>query len=254
MAKQIENRAYLRAHDDVWLLKRWRTLTRRLGWKMTKFAMAGAIPLYVIETPQRPGSKLYLSAGIHGDEPAAPEALLAWCERRAAALKTCELLIFPCLNPWGLRNNCRSNAEGLDLNRCYHREDVPMIAAQKKIVGKRIFDAAIMMHEDFDAQGIYLYEIPNVHPLWGEKLIVAASRHIPPEPRSKVEGRTCRNGLIRVRVTPKTMPEHPEAFFLRFGHTARSLTIETPSEFSMSSRVAAHGAVLDEVLKLVEHE
>jgi hypothetical protein len=46
------------------------------------------------------------------------------------------------------------------------------------------------------------------------------------------------------------LPEHPEAFFLRFGHTLRSLTFETPSEFSMTARVRAHGAVLDEVLRL----
>jgi hypothetical protein len=46
------------------------------------------------------------------------------------------------------------------------------------------------------------------------------------------------------------MPEHPEAFFLRFGHTKRSLTFETPSEFSLTARVRAHGAFLDEVLRL----
>jgi hypothetical protein len=47
------------------------------------------------------------------------------------------------------------------------------------------------------------------------------------------------------------MSEHPEAFCLRFGHTARSLTFETPSEFSMTLRVRAHGAMLDEVLRLL---
>lgn len=253
MIKQIENPTHLRAHDDLWLIKRWRALVRHAGWKMTKFATAGDIPLYVIESPKTQGPQLYLSAGIHGDEPAAPEALLNWCERRLNALKQCRLLIFPCLNPWGLRHNCRSDAEGRDLNRCYHRDDVPVIKAQKEVVGKRQFDVAIMLHEDFDAQGIYLYEIPKAFPLWGERLLAAASRHLPCEPRSKVEGRRCHGGLIRVRVTPQTMPEHPEAFFLRFGHTARSLTIETPSEFSMAARVAAHGAVLDQVLQLA-HE
>lgn len=81
-------------------------------------------------------------------------------------------------------------------------------------------------------------------------MLAAAARHLPCEPRGKVEGRTCRRGLIRTRVTPDTLPEHPEAFFLRFGHTMRSLTFETPSEYSMTARVRAQGAVLDEVLRL----
>lgn len=216
---------------------------------MKKFAAADDFPLYVVESPRSTGPQLYLSAGIHGDEPAAPEALLAWCERRAGALKRCGLLIFPCLNPWGLRHNSRNDAQGRDLNRGYHRHDIPVIGAQKEIIRGRGFDAAVMLHEDFDARGIYLYEIPGPRPYWGERLLAAASRHLPRESRSRVEGRRCVGGLIRVRVKPETMPEHPEAFFLRFGHTSRSITVETPSEFSMTARVAAHGAVLDEVMR-----
>jgi hypothetical protein len=160
------------------------------------------------------------------------------------------VLIFPCLNPWGLQHNSRNDAHGRDLNRGYHRDDVPVIEAQKALVRDRSFAAAVMLHEDFDAHGVYLYEIPGARPPWGERLLAAAARHLPCEPRSKVEGRTCRRGLIRTRVTPDTLPEHPEAFFLRFGHTMRSLTFETPSEFSMTARVRAQGAVLDEVLRL----
>ncbi|MBU3665764.1 MAG: DUF2817 domain-containing protein [Chthoniobacterales bacterium] len=251
MAKQTENASHLRAHDYAWLVKRWRALARREGWRMRKFAHADGFPVYVVESPPSPGPRLYLSAGIHGDEPAATEALVDWCARRAAALKKCEVLIFPCLNPWGLQHNDRHDARGRDLNRGYHRNDVAVIEAQKKILRGRAFDAAVMLHEDFDAHGVYLYEIPGARPFWGEKLLAAASRHLPREPRPRVEGRRCRRGLIRTRVTPRTLPEHPEAFFLRFGHTTRSLTIETPSEFSITTRVAAQGAVLDAVLKLL---
>jgi predicted deacylase len=192
-----------------------------------------------------------LSAGIHGDEPASTEALIAWCTRRARALQSCQLLIFPCLNPWGLQHNNRNDARGRDLNRGYHRHDVPVIEAQKRILRGRFFDAAVMLHEDYDAHGVYLYEIPGERPFWGERLLAAAARHVRREPRASVEGRRCRRGLIRTRITPQTLPEHPEAFCLRFGHTKRSLTFETPSEFSLTSRVRAHGAVLDEVLRLL---
>ena len=73
-----------------------------------------------------------------------------------------------------------------------------------------------------------------------------AGHHTPGTERSK----TGKGRLIRTRVSPETLPEHPEAFFLRFGHTKRSLTFETPSEFSLTARVRAHCAVLDEVLRL----
>ena len=250
MAKQTENVAHLRAHDYKWLVTRWRALAKREGWRMRKFADADGFPVYVVESARRAGPHLYLSAGIHGDEPAATEALVTWCTRRARTLQKCEVLIFPCLNPWGLQNNNRNDAHGRDLNRGYHRQDVPVIEAQKMLLQGRSFDAAVMLHEDFDAHGVYLYEIPGARPFWGEKLLAAAARHIPREPRSRVEGRRCRRGLIRTRITAETLPEHPEAFCLRFGHTRRSLTFETPSECSMTARVRAHGAMLDEVLRL----
>jgi protein MpaA len=249
--KQTENVSHLRAHDYAWLVKRWRTLARCEGWRMRKFADAEGFPVHVVESPQRPGPRLYLSAGIHGDEPAATEALVDWCGRRSKVLRNFNLLVFPCLNPWGLQNNNRHDVHGRDLNRGYHRRDVPVIEAQKKILQGRSFDAAVMLHEDFDAHGIYLYEIPGARPFWGEKLLASAARHVPREPRPRVEGRRCRQGLIRTRITAETLPEHPEAFFLRFGHTMRSLTFETPSEFSMTARVQAHGAMLDEVVRLV---
>jgi len=248
---QTENAAHLRAHDYAWLVERWRALAEREGWRMRKFAQADGFPVFMVESARRPGPRLYLSAGIHGDEPAATEALVAWCARRARALENCEVLIFPCLNPWGLQHNNRHDARGRDLNRGYHRGDVAVIAAQKKILRGRFFDAAVMLHEDFDAHGVYLYEIPGARPFWGETLLAAAARHVPREPRAKVEGRRCRRGLIRTRITPETLPEHPEAFCLRFGHTMRSLTFETPSEFSLTARVRAHGAMLDEALRLL---
>ena len=217
---------------------------------MRKFAQADGFPVYVIEAPTRSGPSLYLSAGIHGDEPAATEGLITWCEKRARALRKINVLIFPCLNPWGLQHNDRHDARGRDLNRGYHRRDIAVIAAQKKILRGRSFDAALMLHEDFDAHGAYLYEIKGDKPYWGEKLLAAAARHLPLEPRKKVEGHAARGGLIRRSVNRGTMREHPEAFCLRFGHTGRSLTFETPSEFSMTARVRAQGAMLDEVLRL----
>jgi predicted deacylase len=246
----MEIAAHLRAHDYRRLVARWRALAKREGWRMRTLARADGFPVYAIESPPRRGPSLYLSAGIHGDEPASTEGLITWAEKRARALAGCGVLIFPCLNPWGLQHNDRHDARGRDLNRGYHRRNIAVIAAQKKLLRGRTWDAAVMLHEDFDACGVYLYEIRGDRPYWGEKLLAAAARHLPVDPRRKIEDQAARRGLIRRRVTRDTMPEHPEAFCLRFGHTGRSLTFETPSEFSLTARVRAHGAVLDEVLRL----
>src|SRR3569623_1605664 len=64
-----------------------------------------------------PGARanLYLSAGIHGDEPSGPLALLELLKANNWPLAN--LWIVPCLNPTGFRLNQRENAEGFDLNR-----------------------------------------------------------------------------------------------------------------------------------------
>src|SRR3712207_8217480 len=46
-------------------------------------------------------------------------------------LRTLPLLIFPCLNPWGLVNNTRADAEGRDLNRLFHTHTAPIVNAVK---------------------------------------------------------------------------------------------------------------------------
>lgn len=246
-----ENAAHLRAHDYAWLVKRWRGLARRENWIMRCFTWTGGFPVYFLESTPKAGPALYVSAGIHGDEPAATEALLVWCERRARLLAKCKMLLFPCLNPWGLQNNDRHDARGRDLNRGYHRNDIAVIAAQKRILRGRTFDAAIMLHEDYDARGVYLYEIEGQTPFWGEKLLRAAARHIRRDPRAQIEIFKARGGLIRRAITRKTLSKHPEAFCLFFGHTPRSIAFETPSEFSLTARVRAHVAVLDELFRLL---
>ena len=219
---------------------------------MRKIAGADGYPVFAVEPRLRRHGKpaVYLSAGIHGDEPAATEALVTWAARRARLLQQFDFLILPCLNPWGLRHNNRHDARGRDLNRGYHRSDVPVIRAQKALLRGRKFDAALMLHEDFDGRGVYIYEIPGAHPCWGEELLAAVERHLPRDPRTTIEGRRCRRGLIRPRVIPARLPGHPEALFLAAGHTRRSLTFETPSEFSMTARVRAHCAVLDALVRL----
>lgn len=247
----------MRPHHYGALVQRWRAVARTAGVRLRRFAEAGDDPLFYFQTPALTETGgIYISAAIHGDEPASSEALIVWAEKHAHRLARWPLLLFPCLNPWGLRNNVRLDSAGLDLNRAFHLDDQPVIGALKAVVAPRRFDLAVMLHEDYDGQGFYLYEIKRTLPFWGEDLLAVAGRQIAIDPRKKIDGRNARGGLIR-RTFDRTRFDRigfPEAIWLHDEHARRALTIETPSEFPLEKRVRAHVAVLEECVRRVTAE
>jgi hypothetical protein len=241
-----------RSHDYGHLVRRWRAAARARGLKFSPYASASGYELFVAETRRPDAARpwLYLSAGIHGDESAATEAALEWVAA-SPLVESWNLLAFPCLNPWGLVNNLRTDAEGRDLNRTYHDDAVPQTAAHKALLAGRRFDLALALHEDYDANGVYIYEIKGARPYIGEELLAAAARHLPADTRRTIEGRRSTGaGLVRRAITPDLMPLHPEAFRLFFHHTGRTLTLETPSEAHIDARVAAHVAMVERAAEL----
>lgn len=237
---------HVRAHDYPLLIRRWKRTAAAAGLKMRQFAESGGYPIYCLESARSAAEQpsLYISAGIHGDEAASTEGLIQWAEKNPRLLRKFDALIFPCLNPWGLVNNCRLDPRGRDLNRCFNNPRVPQIRAQLKVLGRMRFDLALQLHEDFDAHGVYIYEVAAKRPFWAEGLLKAGTRDLPPDSRASIEGRRARRGIVRRKVTPDLMPDWPEAFRLHFLHAARTFTIETPSEFAIDARVAAHEAIL----------
>ncbi|TSA37887.1 MAG: DUF2817 domain-containing protein [Verrucomicrobiaceae bacterium] len=215
------------------------------AWKLSRKAAGSRCFFLEAARPPANAPAIYFSAGIHGDEAAATEGLLAWAEKNPAILKTIRPLIFPCLNPWGLVHNNRLDERGRDLNRCYGKRKPPQIRDQILVMEKRTFDLALTLHEDYDAHGIYIYEVPAKKPYWAEKLLAAASAHLPSDSRSRIEGRSAKNGIVRRKISPDLMPDWPEAFLLHFQHSGRTFTIETPSEMDIALRVVAHVAVIE---------
>lgn len=237
-----------RARDYRLLLERWVGVCgRESGLMAGVFAEADGYPLLVVESETAEPSKpsLYISAGIHGDEPAPVEALIRWAEESCGKLRLWNLTIFPCLNPWGLERNIRFDAEGRDLNRCYNSRKVPRIVAQRAVLQGRRFDLALCLHEDYDARGFYLYEIATGRGGIGEAILSRIDGPIGPDGRRSIDGHSARGGVIRRRITPELLPGHPEAFLLHFHHAAKSLTFETPSEAALPDRVMAQKGFLD---------
>jgi hypothetical protein len=241
-----------RAHDYRHLITRWRNVARKAGLKLHRLAREDGFDLFYLQTPDtRPG--LYLSAGIHGDEPAAPEALIQWAEKHVERLSSWPLLVFPCLNPWGIRNNSRVDSDGRDLNRLFHCDSHPVIAAVRQVTKGRRFIISLTMHEDYDAQGIYLYEVQRGKVRLGESLLAAARKFLATDPRLRIDGRKADQGLIRRRISPSTFTKigYPEAIWLHLHHSEFTFTFETPSEAALDLRVAAHIAVLGECIRRI---
>ena len=242
-----------RVHDYGHLVTRWRRVARAAGLTLEPFAQAGEFPLYCVRSRDRSDGGLYLSAGIHGDEPAPPEALLRWAETRLPALvrgrRTLPLLILPCLNPWGLVNNRREDEEGRDLNRLFHRKSVPVIAALRKVIARRRFDLTLNLHEDYDARGIYLYELHRRAPDWGDSLVERCAAVIPADTRRRIDDNVFENGVARRRVGLERLGIHAEAIHLYLHHAPQALTFETPSEFSLARRVRAHVLLVEECVR-----
>jgi len=237
------------------LLERWLKLCgSQEGLTLGIYSEAGGYPLAVAETttpdPEKPS--FYFSAGIHGDEPAPVEALIRWAEQNQERLAAWNLMIFPCLNPWGLERNIRFDAEGRDLNRCYNSRKVPQITAQRAVMRGHRFDVAASLHEDYDARGFYLYEIAGRHPSWAAGIRQHLSRLMKPDDRKSIDGHRANSGTIRRRIHPRMMPGHPEAFLLHFHHAARTLTFETPSEMDLGERVRVQSAFLEIIPKFLE--
>lgn len=239
-----------RAHDYRYLIERWRAVARKTGVPLRRLATADGG--FYLRTPALAATGgIYFSAGIHGDEPASTEALVTWAERLGKKLRDVPALLLPCLNPWGLVQNIRLDAQGVDLNRSFHRTDLPVIAAVKRVVVGHQFAAAMMLHEDYDGQGIYLYESQRMQPYWGESLLAVARRHLPIDPRERIDGRKAVKGIHRRRFDRKRFAQigYPEAVWLHLECAERTFTVETPSEFALERRVEAHVAVVEEIVR-----
>jgi protein MpaA len=240
-----------RVHDYRFLDSRWRTLARKAGLKELVYCTAEDFELLCFVSPAlESGNGIYLSAGIHGDEPASTEGLYQWAELHRSVLRSIPVMMFPCLNPWGLIHNRRTDSENRDLNRCYHLDGIPRIDAQKELMRGRKFRLAMCLHEDYDAQGVYLYEIRKKLTTFGRELLAAAGYYVPIDGRRTIEGRRADQGWIARKIDLKKFPMVAEGIFLALNHSDRTITAETPSEYDLRPRVQAQVAMIQRAIEL----
>ena len=105
---------------------------------------------------------VYVTAGVHGDEPEGVEAALRLLEALAAGavpLFAHHLIVLPCLNPSGLAQGTHANALGQDINRQFHAAALPTPSAVRRFLRPAQAAALIDLHTDSTTQGFYLFEL-----------------------------------------------------------------------------------------------
>jgi len=189
--------------------------------------------------------RICVSAGIHGDEAAGTCALVGLL---AEGFDFCGLdaAIFPALSPDGLRAGSRTNFGGVDLNRDYREPKTDEVRAHLEALSRLgQLDLGICLHEDWEAEGSYIYENVKGHGAgMADELLGAMAAHIAPDGRGEIDGMRAEGGIIRPNLKAEDFMEWPEAIFLWEKHCPAVYTLETPSGLRLEQRVEAHCAAV----------
>ena len=161
------------------LIQTFETQGKAHGFRIERYGQVGDLPLIALtRRTSGPRPRIYLSAGMHGDEPAPPLALLSllqagFFDERAT------WFICPVINPEGLTRGTRENARGVDLNRDFKALVSDEIQAQVRwLKAQPNFDVTFCLHEDWEAKGFYLYELnPTARPTLADIMIAATAQH-----------------------------------------------------------------------------
>ena len=250
------------------LVAAWKDLRGRDGLRVREVACVGANrTLLAAELGPADAPVVHITAGVHGDEPAAPWALLS-IVRDGLLDPRYAYRMWPCTNPSGYVLGTRANAEGDDVNRSFSRggttpESRAIVTANRD----RKFAFALDLHEDFEADGFYCYEplVDGAAPL-GTAILDAIEAagfplqtldHLfdlgyPRDPERAAKLRTLERGRVLVNVGAET--QHfgfkglPLSLFLLRGATRRYVTLETPRRRAWEERIAMHRVAVSAAL------
>lgn len=239
------------------LVAAWRAL-RPLRVRVREVACVGAPRTLLFAECGDPSAPLIsISAGVHGDEPAASWALLA-IVRDGLLDARFAYRLWPCLNPSGYAAGTRENAEGDDVNRSFSRGGTtPESRAVFTANRDRRFVFALDLHEDFEAGGCYVYEPlrPGFTPYFADRVVAALddaglpvqTLHdgyelgAPPGADADAMYRLSRGTvLVDYETELRVFDGLPGSIALMYRGTPAALTFESPVPRAWEVRIAAH--------------
>lgn len=225
-------------------------------------------PLYCVHyaTKRVNADLIYVSAGIHGDEPAGVACATRLIELLADddqqnfypfPYDQYNWLISPCDNPYGYERDIRENALGLDLNRMFENPDrypeTKFIAAslrhrQCEYAQKRP-NLALDLHEDSDSGGFYLWERRTSQSLPIGSAVVNNVEGLCAINRNPlIENHRNENGVITLldKVTSKGWTR---GRYLAEQVNTRCLILETPTRLPWETRIGVHLMAIQTAVK-----
>ncbi len=215
--------------------------TARLSqFDVSILGQVGEYPLIAAMGNRDATVQILLTAGMHGDEPAGPEALIRFLEQWPATPGT-GITALPCLNPWGYAMDRRGNQKDKDINRSFDGSESQEANHVKEFLRGRRFSLYVDMHEDFDAVGFYLYEGQRGDHWCGAHLLNAAEAFGPIDRHVDGSDIPIEPGYYRVD------PDWGTRGIVSYGythHTDHVLIFETPSGFPFEQRVSMQLAAL----------
>lgn len=215
--------------------------------------VGAARTLLLAELGNAQSPTISISAGVHGDEPAPPWALLNIVASGVLDPRFA-YRIWPCTNPTGYEAQTRGNAEGQDINRSFSRGGLtPEARAIITSTRDRKFALSLDLHEDFEADGCYCYEPRQDGDSFSRAIVEALDdagypvQEIVPtfdlgyaaeaEPvRSVQRGRVITN----ISEELKHFSGLPYSIFMAQRSANHSLTFESPRKRNFSDRIAMH--------------
>jgi len=242
------------------LVTQWRELSRSQGFALQEFVIgipARRVLCARIGAHRR--RQIMISAGVHGDEPVTPWALLD-IVRRGLLDSRYGYMLWCCVNPTGYEDGMRENVDRVDINRTFCVPETKSVEAKliSSICSKMTFSLALDLHEDTEAEGFYCYEATRD----------ASVRRI----GNTILKRICRSGYTLQEFTPEfdlgyspsylrtacrlnpgivSLPHESygddfaggtmlTTHLLRAGLTHRTITLETPRRQAWIKRIAMH--------------
>ena len=246
-----------RAYVDV--VERWKALRGRGDIRVREVACVNAPrTLLCAELGDAARPTIALSAGVHGDEPAGPYALLDLIENDRLDPRFA-YRIWPCTNPTGFAAGTRANVDGIDINRTFGKgggapESRAIVMANRDLK----FALSIDLHEDSDATGFYCYEYGGgTYGLSAVSAVEAAGFPIETLEELELGGPMLERVVVRERgrITADPFQEAAVLEGLSYSlvlarNAARNaLTFESPVAYPLEQRIAMHVVAVTTVIE-----
>lgn len=241
--------------DSAKVLQEIQNLAGANGWKREMVAGVSTEQDLLIYSRRgrMAGKRLYLSAGVHGNEPAGVVAVQELLKANAWP-EEIEIWICPCLNQQGFLNNSRENEDGIDLNLDYRSPHARQTVLHVGWLDQSVnFDAAVCLHEVWDAKGFFFYEYnPAGRQSLARKIISRVAGVCPINRNPEIRGWPAENGAVCRQDEFTVCPQWSEGMYLAAKKAQLVYTLIAPSNNPLAMRVNALASGVRAVLDGLE--